>query len=64
MRARPHFREEENQMGAKQKLNSFHTLSVLVFAALFGGMTESWAVFLIVAAVLWVAAVSSGDIRR
>ena len=51
-------------MGAKQKLNSLHTSSVLVVAALFGGMTGSWAVFLIVAAVLWVAAVSSGDIRR
>jgi hypothetical protein len=51
-------------MGAKQKLNRFHTLSVLVVAGLFGGMTESWTVFLIVAAVLWVAAVSSGDIRR
>jgi hypothetical protein len=51
-------------MGAKQKLNSIHGLSVLAVAGLIGGMTGSWAVFLIVAVVLWVAAVSSGGIRR
>jgi hypothetical protein len=51
-------------MGARQKLNTFHSLSVLAVAAVIGGMAESWAVFLIVAAVLWVAAVSNGDIRR
>jgi len=51
-------------MGAKQKLNSIHTLSVLAVAGLISGLAGSWAAFLIVAAVLSAAAVSSGDIRR
>lgn len=52
------------QMGARQKLNNFNTLGVLAVAGLIGGLAGSWAVFFVVAAVLWVAAVSSGDIRR
>jgi hypothetical protein len=51
-------------MGAKQKLNSIHTFAVLAVAGLIGGMTGSWSVFAIVAGVLWLAAVNSGDIRR
>jgi hypothetical protein len=51
-------------MGAKQKLNSIHTLAVLAVAGLIGGITGSWAVFAIVAAALWLAAVNSGEIRR
>ncbi|HUY36509.1 MAG TPA: hypothetical protein VMV69_27485 [Pirellulales bacterium] len=51
-------------MGARQKLNNFNTLGVLAVAGLIGGLAGSWAVFFVVAAVLWVAAVSSGDIRR
>jgi len=51
-------------MGAKQKLNSIHMLGGLAVAALVGGMTGSWIVFLIVAAVLWGTAINSGDIRR
>jgi len=51
-------------MGAKQKLNRIHTLGALAVAGLIGGIAGSWAVFFVVATVLWLAALISGDIRR
>jgi hypothetical protein len=51
-------------MRAKQKLNNFYMLGVLVVAGLVGGAADSWFVFFVVAAVLWAAAINSGEIRR
>ncbi len=50
-------------MGAKQKLNSASALGALLIAAIIGGLTGSWTVFVIVAIVLIATAIHSGEIR-
>ena len=50
-------------MGARQKLNQAYVNGALVVAGVAGLVTESWAVFIIVAAVLIGVSTYSGDIR-
>ena len=50
-------------MGARQRLNSFYLLAVLIVAAMIGGSAQSWSLFLISAAVMTVLLIHGGDIR-
>ena len=50
-------------MGARQRLNSFYLLAVLIVAAIIGGSAQSWSLFLISAAVMTVLLIHGGDIR-
>ena len=50
-------------MGAKRKLNSASVLGSLALAGILGGLSGSWAVFLIAGGVLLAMAVHAGDIR-
>lgn len=51
-------------MGAKHKLNALYFQGAAVLAGVAGLLTQSWEVFFVVLALLLVAAVASGDIRR
>jgi hypothetical protein len=51
-------------MFAKHKLNSAHFCGAMLIAALIGGLTGSWLVFVVALAALLVAAYLAGDIRR
>ena len=50
-------------MGARQRLNSFYLLAVLIVAAIIGGSVQSWSLFLISAAVMLALLIYGGDIR-
>ena len=50
-------------MGARQRLNSLYFVGALVSAGLIGGLTNSWAVFLIAVVVLTIALIHGGNIR-
>ena len=50
-------------MGARQQLNSFYVTVAIIIAAIIGGVTESWTIFLIAVAVLISMMLHSGDIR-
>jgi hypothetical protein len=50
-------------MGARQKLNSINATGCLALAAVIGALTESWAVFLTVAALLIAGSIHAGHIR-
>ena len=50
-------------MNARLKLNTAFVQGSLVIAAVIGGVTGSWAVFAIVAAILVGGAYYSGEIR-
>lgn len=50
-------------MAARQRLNSLDLIGVLVIAGIIGQATESWAVFLVAAAVLTAILMHSGNIR-
>ena len=51
-------------MGAKQKLNSIHSTSAFIVAALIGAAAQSWGVFFVALVVLLWAGYQSGSIRR
>ena len=51
-------------MPAKEKLNAANFLGSLLVAALLGGLTDSWLVFVIALAALLAANFHAGDIRR
>jgi len=51
-------------VSARTKLNVAYTSGALFFAAIIGGMFQSWALFVVVAIVLVAMAVHSGSIRR
>jgi hypothetical protein len=51
-------------LGAKQKLNSAYLLWAFLLAAVAGGSTQSWPVFLVVLGVVVLANVVAGNIRR
>jgi hypothetical protein len=51
-------------MSAKHKLNSANALGALLVASLFGGITNSFSVFLIALLALLIAGYHAGDIRR
>ena len=48
---------------ARDKLNGAYFCGSLLAAAIFGGMTESWLVFFIAAAIFLSLNVQSGEIR-
>ena len=50
-------------MGARQKLNAAHIFGCIIIAAMFGGVTGSFVVFVIAAAVLIAGSIESGGIR-
>jgi hypothetical protein len=50
-------------MSARTKLNGIYALGCVGLAALIGGATGSWGVFLLALAVTTAAAVHAGDIR-
>ena len=50
-------------MSARQKLNIAYINSAILFAAVLGGIFQSWTVFVIVAIVLVAMAIYSGSIR-
>ena len=50
-------------MGARQRLDSAYLTGILLIAAVIGGATNSWAIFLVVTGVLIVASIHGGDIR-
>ncbi|MCA9088801.1 MAG: hypothetical protein KDA90_09215 [Planctomycetaceae bacterium] len=50
-------------MGARQRLNSLYFFGALIVAAVLGGVTDSWLVFLLTAAVLTATLIHGGDIR-
>lgn len=50
-------------MGARQKLNQFYVLAVLMAAAILGIAAGSWAVFIVTAAVGIGLSLHTGDIR-
>ena len=50
-------------MGAKGKLNEANVLACVLIAALVGGLTQSWLLFLLVFVVLLAAAFHGGSIR-
>ncbi|MDG3005432.1 hypothetical protein [Paludisphaera mucosa] len=51
-------------MNARNKLNVAYTNGCLLMAAIAGGATGSWAVFLLAAAALASACVANGQIRH
>ncbi len=51
-------------MTAKHKLNSAFVNGALVTAAVLGVLSESWVVFLLVAAVLIAGNIMDGSIRK
>ena len=48
---------------ARDKLNGAYFCGSLLIAAMIGGMTESWLIFLIAAAIFLSLNVQSGEIR-
>ena len=50
-------------MGAREKLNKHHLIGSFGVAAIVGSLAGSWAVFAVVAVVLIVGSVYSGEIR-
>jgi hypothetical protein len=50
-------------MGAKRKLNQAYVTGSLVIAAIAGGATGSWWVFILTAAILLATEVDAGNIR-
>lgn len=50
-------------MGARKKLNQANFAGCLLIAAFAGGLTGSWWVFIITAAILLALNLHSGDIR-
>lgn len=50
-------------MAARQRLNSLYLTGVLVIAGFIGSAAESWAVFLVAAAVLTAILMHGGEIR-
>jgi hypothetical protein len=48
---------------ARHKLNEFYLIGSFIIAALIGGLFGSWTVFVIVAAMLVVGSLYSGEIR-
>lgn len=50
-------------MGARQRLNSLYSFGALMIAAVLGGATGSWVVFILSAGVLTGLLVHGGDIR-
>jgi hypothetical protein len=51
-------------MGAKQKLNGAVLNGAVAFAGLAGLLTGSWAVFVVILALMVGAAFVAGDLRR
>lgn len=50
-------------MSARHKLNQAFLNEALFYAALLGVITESWAVALVLLAIITAAGIHSGDIR-
>ena len=50
-------------MGARQRLNGLYLTGAFFVAAIMGGVSQSWVVFVIVACVLIGAMLVGGDIR-
>jgi hypothetical protein len=50
-------------VGARQKLNSASILGSLLVAAVLGGVTNSWIVFIVAALILIALSCHQGDIR-
>ena len=50
-------------MGAREKLNEAYFIGSLLFAAVAGGLTGSWWVFIITTTILLALNLHSGDIR-
>jgi hypothetical protein len=50
-------------MGAREKLNKGYFVSSLLLAAVIGGLTQSFVVFVVALVILLVLSVHSGDIR-
>ena len=51
-------------MGAKHKLNGAAFNGAMLLAALVGGLTGSWEIFLIALGLMLVSALIAKDIRR
>ena len=50
-------------MGARTKLNTIAIYGSQAIAAIFGGMSGSWSVFAVVAALLLAGSIYAGEIR-
>ena len=50
-------------MGVRNKINGMFGMGIFLFASFFGVAFQSWAVFLVLAAVLVGFCMFSGDIR-
>ena len=50
-------------MAARTRLNEIYAVGSIVVAALIGGVTGSWAVFLLALLITIAACLHSGDIR-
>ncbi|MCA9052198.1 MAG: hypothetical protein KDA75_00095 [Planctomycetaceae bacterium] len=50
-------------MGARQRLNSLYLAACLLFAAVVGGVADSWVLFLLVAGVSTGLLIYDGGIR-
>ena len=50
-------------MGARHRLNSIYFLTALCLAALLGGMTQSWIIFVVSGIALTASMIYGGDIR-